>query len=124
MATGMISEIINIADAIRASTLTTSRHDFAIWDKTLEAFEMLSMKVGFLRARLNRLVTLALQATEGRYEEARVERDRAEEESSSLEQKLLELKQAKSRLDDEIEDLEASSKRHKIRFREVANAPW
>ncbi|XP_057488132.1 B3 domain-containing protein Os01g0234100-like [Actinidia eriantha] len=124
MATGMISEIINIADAIRASKLTTSLHDFATWDKTLEAFEMLSMKVGFLRARLNRLVTLALEATEGRYQEARVERDRTEEERSCLEQKLMELKEAKSRLDDEIEDLEASSKRHKIRFREEAHAPW
>ena len=75
---------------------TTSQHDFAIWDKALEASEMLGMEVGFLCARLNRLITLALEATEGleskRYEEARVERDRAEEEMSSLVQKLLELK--------------------------------
>ncbi|KAI3947686.1 hypothetical protein MKX01_034351 [Papaver californicum] len=46
---GIISETINIADAIRSSQVSsTSRDEFGIRRKSLEAFEHLGMNVGFL----------------------------------------------------------------------------
>lgn len=66
-----------------ACNLSTSREDFALWDKTLEAFELLGMKVGFLPGRLNRLVSFAFdqvrEAESKRILEARLERDHAQD---------------------------------------------
>lgn len=56
---GIISETVNIADAIRASRVTTSAEDFAVWEKTLRAFQDLGMDMGFLLTRLGRLMNLA-----------------------------------------------------------------
>ncbi|KAL6963995.1 hypothetical protein U1Q18_035001 [Sarracenia purpurea var. burkii] len=128
MAAGIISETANLADAIRACKISTSLDDFATLEKTLEALEMLGMDVGFLRARLSWLVGLALELTEAhgwkRYEEARVERDRIEEEIGLLERKILELKQGRSRLSDEMEALMENVQRYMVIFKEEANAPW
>ena len=55
LAAGIISETVTIADAIRASNLTTCRENFTNWSKTLKAFQELGMNVGFLRARLGKL---------------------------------------------------------------------
>ncbi|GMH02701.1 hypothetical protein Nepgr_004540 [Nepenthes gracilis] len=49
---GIISEIVNIADAIRACKASASHNDLLIWKKTLMAFQHLGMNVDFLRARL------------------------------------------------------------------------
>lgn len=129
LAAEIVSKTITIADSIRASKLSsTSEDDFAIWDKTLEAFEMLGMDVGFLRARLNRLVRIASELTVAadskRYDEAKVERDRVEVEMRSLELRLLELKQARSRLDYEMEGLNEKVTRYEVMFQGVANGFW
>ncbi|KAK2665110.1 hypothetical protein Ddye_003684 [Dipteronia dyeriana] len=83
---GMITETIYIADAIRASSITTSHSDFATWDKTLKAFQMTGMKVRFLQARLERLVNFTLNSERSRT--ARLERARADEARRILEEKL------------------------------------
>ncbi|KAJ6409627.1 hypothetical protein OIU84_009176 [Salix udensis] len=83
---GMLSETINIADAIRASKLITSLENLAIWEKTLKAFEGLGMNVGFLLARLRQLMHLSDKSK--RYEEATLERVNAKEEMTTLEAKL------------------------------------
>ncbi|KAG6767976.1 hypothetical protein NC652_018681 [Populus alba x Populus x berolinensis] len=44
---GMIAESFNIADAIKASTVTTFQDSFKKWKKTLKAFQGLGMNVGF-----------------------------------------------------------------------------
>ncbi|KAE8695358.1 B3 domain-containing protein [Hibiscus syriacus] len=59
---GIISETVRIADAIRGCKLTTSRDEFDRWDKTLKAFELLGVNVGFLRTRLQHLVNLAFES--------------------------------------------------------------
>ncbi|KAF9622504.1 hypothetical protein IFM89_031908, partial [Coptis chinensis] len=59
---GIISETVNIADAIAAGKLTTPHEEFSIWDRSLMAFEQLGMNVGFLRSRLQRLVRLAYES--------------------------------------------------------------
>ncbi|GAV75471.1 B3 domain-containing protein/DUF724 domain-containing protein [Cephalotus follicularis] len=122
LVSGMIAETINIADAIRASKLTTSQNDFITWEKTLKAFEDLGMNVGFLRARLYQLMNLPLKSK--RHGEARIERTLAEEEMRTLKIKLLEVKERRNRLDAEIETMEASAGKLEVMFKEVANAPW
>ncbi|KAG5238826.1 B3 domain-containing protein [Salix suchowensis] len=108
---GMLSETINIADAIRASKLITSLENLAIWEKTLKAFEGLGMNVGFLLARLGQLMHLSDKSK--RYEEATLERA-----------KLLEVKDTINRLGVEIEKLVVGSENLEPKFQEVAKAPW
>ncbi|KAL1183929.1 hypothetical protein V6Z11_A01G007600 [Gossypium hirsutum] len=118
-----IAETINIADAIRAAKLTTPHDSFLTWDKTLRSFEGLGMKVGFLRARLDKLMNLLTKSR--RYKEAKLEQANSNEEKLKLEAKLAEVTHTLTKLDREIrlfkqenaDDLEAL-------FREVANGPW
>ncbi|XP_052888048.1 B3 domain-containing protein Os01g0234100-like isoform X4 [Gossypium arboreum] len=120
---GVIAETINIADAIRAAKLTTPHDSFLTWDKTLRSFEGLGMKVGFLRARLDKLMNLLTKSR--RYKEAKLEQANSNEEKLKLEAKLAEVTHTLTKLDREIrlfkqenaDDLEAL-------FREVANGPW
>ncbi|XP_015169163.1 B3 domain-containing protein Os01g0234100-like [Solanum tuberosum] len=47
LAAGMITETVNIADAIRACKISTPRDCLETWDNTLKGFECLGMNVGF-----------------------------------------------------------------------------
>ncbi|XP_056161043.1 B3 domain-containing protein Os01g0234100-like isoform X2 [Syzygium oleosum] len=122
LAAGIISETVNIADAIRASRITTSIEDFDVWATTLKAFEDLGMDVGFLRARLGRLISLAL--TSRKCEEVKGERACAAEKRSRLEAELTETKGAISRLHAEIETTGNDSYGLEMAFQQVASAPW
>lgn len=128
LAAEIITQTVNIAEAIRACNLSTSRADYEIWDKTLKGFELLGMNVGFLRARLNRLMSLAFESEESevskRLREVSAEQARAEEEMRSLELKLLRLKETMGRLDSEVESLKVKAEKHELKFQEEANAPW
>ncbi|XP_022775204.1 B3 domain-containing protein Os01g0234100-like [Durio zibethinus] len=125
---GTISETVNIADAIRASKLTTSRDDFDSWNKTLKAFELLGMNVGFLRTQLHRLVNLAFEsegsADARRYIEAKTERAQIEDEIRNLEAKLAELKDACKTVGVEIGSLHSKAEIYELRFEEEVKAPW
>ncbi|XP_029130863.1 B3 domain-containing protein Os01g0234100 isoform X2 [Cajanus cajan] len=122
LAAGIISETINIADAIKGSNLTTSPDGFAIWDKTLKAFGTMGMNVGFLLNRLDQLMKLALKLM--RYKEVILERDRAEEELKALEAKLVQVKQTINRLDQETDIQRMHPDRLKTMFQQLAHAPW
>ncbi|KAI8532828.1 hypothetical protein RHMOL_Rhmol11G0244800 [Rhododendron molle] len=126
MAAEIISETVSIADAIRASQISTSPSDFARWDKTLEAFRLLGMNVQFLRDRLIRLVIVSSESTDvsKRYEETSTEREVVQREMKSLELKLLEMKQDRRRLDDEMEDLKATAQKNESLYQKEATAPW
>ncbi|ESR39111.1 hypothetical protein CICLE_v10025376mg [Citrus x clementina] len=118
----------NDTDALRACKFTTSRDEFAMWDKTLKAFELLGMSVGFLRARLRRLQRLAFES-EGaedtrRYIEAKAQQSQTQDEIRNIEARLVELKGAWQRFDAEISSLKSSAESYELKFREVANAPW
>ncbi|KAE8667867.1 Detected protein of unknown function [Hibiscus syriacus] len=84
---GFIAETINIANAIRAAKITISHDSFLTWDKTLKSFEGLGMKVGFLRARLDRLMNILMKSR--RYKEAKLEQANANKKYK-LEAKLAE----------------------------------
>ncbi|OMO94839.1 hypothetical protein CCACVL1_05770 [Corchorus capsularis] len=61
---GIISETVNIAEAIRAAEVTTPVHSLETWNSTLKPFQGLGMKVGFLSARLEQLISLSLKFRE------------------------------------------------------------
>ncbi|XP_054823657.1 B3 domain-containing protein Os01g0234100-like isoform X1 [Prosopis cineraria] len=95
---GIVSEVVNIADALRSSSLHISPTEFAKWDKELLAFEFLGMNVEFLRHRLCRLVNLAYETQDAsetsRHSESTAEFSRADNEIMNIETKLEELKEA------------------------------
>ncbi|OWM83731.1 hypothetical protein CDL15_Pgr004161 [Punica granatum] len=124
LALGMVSETVNIADAIRASKITTSIQDFTTWGKTLKAFKDLGMDVGFLLARLDQLMNLAIKSK--RIKEARRERAAAEQEMRILEAKVLEVEITINNLDAEISTLDKDENGFEldVMFHEVSCAPW
>ena len=120
--TGAISEIVTIAEAIRTCKASTLECHFSTWNTTLKAFEVFGMNVGFLRTRLEKLASVSSESK--RAEEARLEREQAEVEMRSLEAKLLEVKKTITRLDSEIETLNASSEKIENMLQVVAKTPW
>ncbi|XP_061354575.1 B3 domain-containing protein Os01g0234100-like isoform X2 [Gastrolobium bilobum] len=119
---GIISETINIADAIKATKLTTSPESFLTWDKTLKAFEAMGMNVSFLLIRLHQLMKLALKSE--RYKESRLERDHAKVDLKALEEKLVQVKQTINRLDEEIGIQDMNPESLETTFQKLASAPW
>ncbi|CAL5324668.1 B3 domain-containing protein Os01g0234100-like [Camellia sinensis] len=125
---GIICETVNIANDIRACKLTTSRDEFAIWEKTLKSFELMGMDVGFLRARVCHLLSMAFES-EGaldtrQYMEAETERDRAEYEIRNLEAKLVELKAASEKLGVDVKALKSKAESYEHKFQKEVDAPW
>ncbi|KAK4264719.1 hypothetical protein QN277_025854 [Acacia crassicarpa] len=119
---GMICETINIADAIRASKITTSSDTFAVWYKSLKGLEIFGMNVSFLLSRLEQLMSLASKSK--RYTETRIKRDKAKEEKEVLELKLEEVKETISRLDVVLDTQNLNPERLEAEFEDLANIPW
>ncbi|XP_045786255.1 B3 domain-containing protein Os01g0234100-like [Trifolium pratense] len=126
---GIISEIVNIADAIKVSVISTPRFEFSNWDKALHAFEKLGMNVEFLRVRLRRLVSIAYEMDNApetrRYLAYRTEdHSRAENEIKNMEIKLEELKEACSGFGDYLESLKHKAERYEHKFQQEVAASW
>ncbi|XP_028791023.1 B3 domain-containing protein Os01g0234100-like [Neltuma alba] len=117
---GIISEVVNIADALRSSSLHIPPAEFAKWDKELLAFEYLGMNVEFLRHRLCRLVNLAYEAQDtseaSRYSASTTEFSRADNEIMNIETKLEELKEACDGFGAYIESLKYKDERFHHKF--------
>ncbi|XP_075482124.1 B3 domain-containing protein Os01g0234100-like isoform X2 [Primulina tabacum] len=128
LASGMIFETVNTADAIRGCNLTTPRNEFDVWEKSLRSFELLGLKVGFLRSRLHRLVSMSFESEDAvdtrRYLDAKIKRGQAEEEIRNLEAKLVEMKELSTKYDNEIEILKVKAEKYELKFQEEANSPW
>ncbi|XP_047977163.1 B3 domain-containing protein Os01g0234100-like isoform X2 [Salvia hispanica] len=122
LAAGMISETINIAGAIRAATDAAADH-LHNWDTTLKAFEDLGMEVGFLRARIDKLLSISREA-QAAIKLKRQERAEAKEETRRLNIKLLDVKVRIQNLDAEIDGLVKKNEEQSYIFGEVAAAPW
>nr|XP_009778966.1 PREDICTED: B3 domain-containing protein Os01g0234100-like [Nicotiana sylvestris] len=123
LAAGMITETVNIADAIRASKISIPRDYLDTWDNTLKGFECLGMKVGFLRARLSKLISMSCDS-DNILVAKRVELAEAKEEIRNLEEKVLKVKQVIKKLDSEIEALAVKDTSFELKFKAVAAAPW
>ncbi|KAL8045359.1 hypothetical protein ABFX02_08G108400 [Erythranthe guttata] len=121
LAAGIISETINIADAIRAST--TPHEHLESWDKTLKAFEDLGMSVGPLRARIREMMSL-YRDSRARIELMRKERAEAEGVMKELSERLSNVKTCVEKYDAIIDDLNARNEGLGSKFEEIACAPW
>ncbi|KAL6572939.1 hypothetical protein OROHE_002415 [Orobanche hederae] len=128
LAAGMIAETSNIAEFIRGCKITTPRKDFEVREKSLRSFELLGLNVGFLRARLRRLHSLACDSESAvdvrRYFEAQKERSRTEDEIWKLEAKLVELKELSAKCTYEVENLQVKAESYGVQFQEEVDAPW
>ncbi|CAL5197694.1 unnamed protein product [Lathyrus oleraceus] len=129
LVSGVISEVVNIADAIKVSVISTPRFEFYNWDKTLLAFENLGMNVEFLRHRLRRLVSLAYETDNGletrRYLAYRTEEHGGvEDEIKNMETKLVELKEACNGFGDYLESLKHKAERYEHKFQKEVAANW
>ncbi|KAI3961845.1 hypothetical protein MKW98_022050 [Papaver atlanticum] len=125
---GIISETVNIADAIRASTLDTPKDIFETWARGLDAFGQLGMNVGFLVSRLNRLLKLAFDSVQAfeykRYRDIVIRKNHVDEKITSLEMKILYLKNDSRKLEKDIKCLELEAQKHILTFRREAASPW
>ncbi|KAM0039669.1 putative transcription factor B3-Domain family [Helianthus debilis subsp. tardiflorus] len=95
---GMVGQIVRIADEIKRCKITTiTKEDFDRWEKSLNSFELLGMKVGFLRDKVHTLATLVFESEAAvdikQYVEARNEHRRAEDEIKKVAAKLKELRE-------------------------------
>ncbi|KAL5709578.1 hypothetical protein ACHQM5_020253 [Ranunculus cassubicifolius] len=126
LAAGAISELVDISDSIKASKISTSKYEFAAWDKNLGALQQLGMEVGFLRARLLRLRTIALESEvdSKRYCEAQIGKAHVDKEIRTLQAKLRDLESGSRMLDSETRTLEAKARRHEQRFQLEVDSPW
>ncbi|VFQ75291.1 unnamed protein product [Cuscuta campestris] len=124
----MICEVVNIADSIRACTVITGRGQFELWDKSLNSFELLGMNVGFLRARVVRLRTLAFESEGGsdarRHWEAKERLSQCEDEVRNLEAKIAKLREECEVYGKDVEALRLKAESYELGFLEVANASW
>ncbi|KAI3878450.1 hypothetical protein MKW92_027453 [Papaver armeniacum] len=60
LVTGIISETVGIADAIRSCQLShTCKGELTMWRNSLDAFEQLGMKVSFMISRIDELVKIS-----------------------------------------------------------------
>ncbi|OIS96354.1 PREDICTED: B3 domain-containing protein Os01g0234100-like [Nicotiana attenuata] len=123
LAAGMITETVNIADAIKASKISIPRDYLETWDNTLKGFECLGMNVGFLRARLSKLISMSCES-DNILVSKRVKLAEAKEEMRNLEEKVLKVKQVIKKLDSEIEALTVKDTSFELKFKALAAAPW
>ncbi|CAK7348001.1 unnamed protein product [Dovyalis caffra] len=111
---GIIVQTISIADALRDPKVATFQDNFATWEEILKSFQSLGMNVGFLLARLERLMGVSSKSE--RYKKAKRERASVEEEMRTLKAKLLEAKKTRNRLDVEIQMLEQRAENLELKF--------
>ncbi|XP_076934395.1 B3 domain-containing protein Os01g0234100-like [Bidens hawaiensis] len=123
LAVGIILETITIADAIKACKVGITCDDFDTWDNTLKAVEEMGMEVGFLRARISKLVGLLFESNK-LLEAKKNEQVKAEDEMRVISKKLSGIRDVIKNLDVEIETLKIKGKNLELVVCKEANAPW
>ena len=118
---GIILETVSISDAINSSK-PGSYKDLKAWDNTLKSFEILGMKVGFLRAKIDKLLTLSSDS-EDALQRKIVEKAKAEEELKALEIKRSSLKEVIENLAHEIEAMKIKAQNLEAAFQEESTTP-
>ncbi|PWA67274.1 B3 DNA binding domain-containing protein [Artemisia annua] len=115
---GMIGETVSIAAKIKNTKLTTAKEELETWDSILRAFELLGMKVGFLRDRKHLLATFLFESeaepaiqsyVKSKYELEKYELERVESKIPKGEEKLKALKESAKKCANVLDSL-----RHKV----------
>ncbi|KAI3933826.1 hypothetical protein MKW92_013149 [Papaver armeniacum] len=117
----IISDIVNIADAVRAIKLSTPKDIFEVWEKSLKFYKHVGMNVDFL---LSRVSIHRRQALAFDYNGAVIEENRLKEEMTAREAKILELRNASMSLERELTTLEGNREKHEAAFQSMVNSPW
>lgn len=124
----MIGETVNIAKEIKNCKLTTSKAEFEVWDNSLKSFEILGMKVGFLRDKIRTLVRLVFESEFTvdikRYMEAKSEKILIDDEIKKVKGRLLELKVTARNVEGVLGCFKEKAEKYMIEFREEVSAPW
>ncbi|CAI9262919.1 unnamed protein product [Lactuca saligna] len=122
---GMIGETVNIANAIKNCKPTTTKEEFDAWDSSLKSFELMGMKVGFLRDRI-RMLEKAVFDSENvkKYMEAIEERNRNGITMKILEAKIADLKESNRKIDAILGSLKEKVEGNEVVFQEKVNEPW
>ncbi|CAA0830933.1 B3 domain-containing protein [Striga hermonthica] len=124
---GLINETVKIANAMRLARLGTALDDLKKWDKTLKAFGDMGMMVGFLRARIQKLLNVYHESQAAGFEMKRNELKKAKDELSNLRKRISEGERLIEKLDREIDYFEANRGGDddlEVEFTEIAGAPW
>ncbi|XP_024978459.1 B3 domain-containing protein Os01g0234100-like isoform X2 [Cynara cardunculus var. scolymus] len=123
---GMIGETVSIANEIKNCKPTTTKEEFGVWDDSLRSFELLGMKVGFLRDRIHTLATLVSEGALDmkRYVEARNEQKRIKDEIKKLTEKISELKENARKFERISGSLKRKAEKYEHRFRDALGTPW
>ncbi|KAI3958532.1 hypothetical protein MKW92_002538 [Papaver armeniacum] len=118
----IISEIVNIGDAIRSSSkLSTPKDKFKAWEKSLKSCKHMGMDVEFLLARVSILLQ---QSSAFDYNAAVMEENRLEEEIAARQVKILELRNDWVRLERQLRNLKSNREKHESAFQSIINSPW
>ncbi|KAL3635416.1 hypothetical protein CASFOL_019963 [Castilleja foliolosa] len=125
LAAKIISETTKIADAIRASKLGSDTINLEGYDKTLERYEYLGMKVGFLRARIDKLMGISRELKDVVVSLRNKLKDE-EDKYNAVNAKITGVAKSIKKLVDEIRELEAKNEKSGGGFTDVdvAGAPW
>ncbi|KAF6176141.1 hypothetical protein GIB67_023432 [Kingdonia uniflora] len=120
---GIISEMIIIADDIKASKVSTFVDEFATWDRNLQGFEHLGMNVGFLHAELQQLKNFFSKSEHElymlMYQEAKIRI----EKMKAPETKFLGLKDTSKSFYD-VEKLKGEIESGELKFQKELDTAW
>ncbi|MCL7030822.1 hypothetical protein MKW94_022992 [Papaver nudicaule] len=121
MVTEIICQIVDIADAIRDSKLSTPEDTFKAWEKSLLVFKILGMNVEFLLSRVGMHLQQSLAFD---YSGAVMEENLLKEEIASREAKILELRNDSIKLKRKLTTLKANREKQVSAFQSMVNSPW
>ncbi|KAI3840001.1 hypothetical protein MKX03_020489 [Papaver bracteatum] len=119
--TCIITDIVNIADAVRAIKLSTPKDTFEAWEKSLKFYKHIGMDVEFLLSRVGIHLQQALAFD---YNGAVMEENRLKEEITAREAKIVELRNDSMSLERELTTLEGNREKHEAAFQSMVNSPW
>nr|GEU66925.1 B3 DNA binding domain-containing protein [Tanacetum cinerariifolium] len=125
---GMIGQTVSIAAKIKNTKLNTTKEELENWDSILKAFELLGMKVAFLRDKIHLLATCLFESEATpdiqSYTESKCEIERVEREIPKLKEKLKTLKETAKKCTKVLDSLRRKVEPYENIFKEVAAVPW
>ncbi|PWA88601.1 DNA-binding pseudobarrel domain-containing protein [Artemisia annua] len=118
-----VGETVSIAAKIKNTKLTTAKEELETWDSVLRAFELLGMKVGFLRNRKHLLATFLFDSEAEpdiqSYVKSKYELERVESKIPKVEEKLKALKESAKKCANVLDSLRHKVETHENIFKEL-----
>ncbi|GJR12011.1 putative reverse transcriptase domain-containing protein [Tanacetum coccineum] len=126
---GMIGETTNISLNIKDySFTTTTKEELDRWDNCLEAFELMCMKVKFLKDKIHTLRTFMFNSEAvvdiRNYKEEANELKLIEDEIPRVSSNIRKLKQIATNIEGNFCSIKQKVKEYKNIFQELVDAPW